>query len=335
MDVQSLSAYESTLLSKINEGYKTFEDLQANVPFSEKILHQTLESLIAKHVLILKKETKEYDFDSAIDGEKVILDGNLMLPTTIIKTADKLLICRGEWYSFPLDFDVRRIIWNVKLPSKTNSTLVELIKESVLKERKSRIKQSTEYPNLPGKYVPYNDHMKILLGVVGDDITEVTMIFFIKLYINKGDNTDFIEFRGFTVKAEIKTEELITELRKPSAEQVFTNIEIPTCFNFSDFVFSNNEIPYNIIDDKIHYVKITGIRSKMELTYYSLSNTGQKEKLDSIIYTEMHEGIAKLRDLFSSFANSMLLDAGFSVELSEQGVTVGYNNQNKTNHQTV
>jgi hypothetical protein len=61
------------------------------------------------------------------------------LPVTIIKTKTKTLVSRGAWYEFPLDFDVRRIIWNVQLPNNNRSTLVDLIQNSILKEKKSKI----------------------------------------------------------------------------------------------------------------------------------------------------------------------------------------------------
>lgn len=153
METKSFSSLEATFLSKFNNGFKTFEALKENVPFNEKTLTNIIETLIAKNVIKFNPKTNEYFYDTPVNGEIVILDGNIMLPVTIIRTKTKTLVSRGAWYEFELDFDVRRIIWNVQLPNNNSSTLVDLIQSSILKEKKSKIIQLPEYANLVNKLI--------------------------------------------------------------------------------------------------------------------------------------------------------------------------------------
>lgn len=313
MDILNFSNIESQVLSSFNEGKKTFESILESVSVAEKTLNNVLEGLISKNILEFNPITREYKYQTNVNGEIVILDGNLLLPTTIIKTKDKILVSRGEWYEFPLDFDIRRIIWNVKLQKTTNSTLVDLIKTSVTKERKSKIQQLPEYQQLVNKIVPYTKDLGLLINCVGEEITDVSLIF--KCWLG----TDIqIEHRGFMVRTEINTEELLTELKKPLAERNYAeNILINKMFNFSDFIFSKNEIPVSISKDELNYVKITGIKKSFELTYFKLDINGNTKKVDVETFDDPNEAIDKLRDIFNGLPNMLLTKNNFLVEITE------------------
>jgi len=315
MESKSFSSLEATFLSNLNLGHNTFDKLKDNVPFNEKTLSNVIESMIAKNIIKFNPSSKEYCYSTPVSGEVVILDGNIMLPVSIIKTKTDMLITRGSWYKFPLDFDTRRIIWNVQLPNNNKSTLVELIQNSILKEKKSKILQLPEYQNLVGKLVPYSEGIKIKLNVIGEDLCDVTLLIIKKLQFS--DSEDYTEFRNFTVKSEIKTQQLINELTKSSEERNYKNIEINRIYNFSDFVFSNNSIPYLYDGESINYVTLTSIRKKIELTYYRFDNTGKTTKIDSEEFFDASEGIEKIRELFNGYAETLLIENDLLVEITE------------------
>ena len=324
MEVKSFTSLEATFLSKFNEGFRTFDKLKENISVTEKTLNDIIGGLLAKGVIKFNSATKEYYYDTPILGDKVILDGNIILPTTIIKqinetdpTKSSLLITRGEWYEFPIDFDIRRIIWNVHLPSNTRSTLIDLIRDSALKERKSKIVQNDSYKQLVNKILPWSDKILLKINVVGDERTDVTIVFRDKLQISE-DTKDFVEFRGFTVRSEISTKEMITELTKTAAERDYSkNVLLNHIFNFSDFVFVNNEIPYGSDGESINYVKITAIRGKIELTYYRFNNNAVTTKIGVEEYLDSAEGIDKLRELFNGYAASLIGSSDILVEMTE------------------
>jgi hypothetical protein len=316
MEIKTFTSLESTFLSKLNEGFNTFDKLKDNVPFNEKTLNGIIESMISKNVIKFDSENKKYIYDSPVKGNIVILDGNIMLPTTVLRMENRLLVTRGQWYEFDLDFDIRRIIWNVQLASNSKSTLVELIQQSVLKEKKSKVIQLPEYINLVNKLVPWSENIKLKINAVGEDITDVSLIFVDKLYL-EGSKDDFVEFREFYVKTEILTNELTTELMLPAADRNFQNIKLNRIFNFSDFVFSGNSIPYLNDDESICYGKITGIRGKFELTYFRFDNTGSTEKLNVEEYMDATEGIEKIKELFVGYAESLLGKNDFLIEITE------------------
>lgn len=303
METKIQQNIESNLLSKINEGHNTFDKLIEVMDVSESTITSILENLIANNTLVYNKNTKQYSYSTPLKDSMVILDGNIMLPTTIIRTKDSTLVCRGEWYKFPLDFDVRRIIWNIKIPSKQNSTLVDLIQNSILKQKKSKIKQLPEYQNLVNKLVPYSDSIKLNLNIIGEDVCSVNVLFIEKLYVDASNN-DYVEFREFSIKSHINTQELINELSKTSTERNYQNINISRIFNISDLIFTGNCIPYRN-DGTLEYFKINGVKNKMELIYYTFTNDGKHTKVGSDEFT-IDEGIQKIKELLTFVENKLL-----------------------------
>lgn len=314
MQTHSFQPSESNVLSKINEGYNTFEELKQQVGFSEKTLNQVLESLIAKHIIEYNKSLKIYEYTVPVNGEKIILDGNLLLPCTILRYPNYILVGRGEWYKFPADFDVNRIIWNVKLPDTKNTSLVQLITESVMKEKKSKVVQLPEYKNLVNKLVPYSNNIMFKINVVGEELTDISIMFKKSLTVATDDIR--IEYRGMFVRSEIKTSELINELRKSVSERNFKNIHVNRIYSFSDFIFSNNEIPYafNQKTRTISYAKITGIRSCIEISYFDMNSNGDVQKTNVEKFEDSNAGIGKLRELFDQYARKMIEEEDFMVE---------------------
>ena len=314
MQTHSFQPSEANVLSKINEGYTTFDELKQQVGFSEKTLNQVLESLISKHILEYNKTTQQYGYTVPVNGEKIILDGNLLLPCTVLRYPNYILVGRGQWYKFPADFDINRIIWNVKLPDTKNTSLVQLITESVMKEKKSRVIQVPEYKNLVNKLVPYSENIMFKINVVGEEITDISIMF--KKSLSFISDEIRIEYRGMFVRSEIKTDELINELRKSVSERNFKNIHVNRIYSFSDFIFSNNEIPYayDPKNRKLSYVKITGVRWCIELSYFTMDCNGDVEKLNVEKFEDSNVGIGKLRELFDKYARKMIEAEDFMVE---------------------
>ena len=315
MEIINFSSLESHVLDTFNKGAKTFEAVSEAVSINEKTLNTIIEGLISKNILKINSKTNEFEYQTKVDGEIVILDGNLLLPTTIIKLEKEILVCRGEWYSFPLDFDVRRIIWNVKLDSKTNSTLVDLIRTSILKEKKSKIVQLPEHQNLVNKIVPYSKKLGLLINCVGEFVTDVTIQF--KIKINQ-DQDISVEHKGFNVRTEISTEELISQIKLPVNERNYPeNIKLNKIYELNEFLSSKNEIPISLINNELTYVKITGVKKGYELTYYKMNSIGSSVKFDTETFEDNNEAIEKLRDFFRGLPNIILSENQFLCELTE------------------
>lgn len=153
------------------------------------------------------------------------------------------------------------------------------------------------------------------MNVVGEELTDVNIMFTKKLKFDNSD--DYVEFRLFSVKSEIRTEELISQLQKSTEERNFKEIQLNKIYNFSDFVFANNSIPYTCDDESINYITITGIRKKFELTYYQLDNTGKTTKLDTEEFLNTTDGFEKIRELFKGYGEKLLLQNDFLVEITE------------------
>lgn len=315
MVFENFSSIESQILSSLNEGNNTFEKLLDVLQFGEKTLITTIEGLISKKILKFDNKTNTYKYDSELSGEMVVLDGNILLPTTIIKVPEKniIYISRGEWYQFPIDFDIRRIIWNVKIDVKTNSTLVDLIKTSVLKEKKSKIVQLPDYVSLQNKIVPYSKNIGLHLHTIGEEITDISIIFKIKL-----DDSDVaVEHRGFRVRSEISTNELIDQLKLPIDQRDYTKIILNKIYNFSDFVYSKNEIPISLTNEGLTFVKITGIKKLFEFTYFLLKTNGETIKKQILDFDDSNEAINVLREIFMGMPSMLLTNNDFCIELSE------------------
>lgn len=315
MNIINFSNLESQVLNVFNEGKKTFDDIVEAISINEKTLETVLSGLIAKSILRLNVNTNEYEYLTKVTGEIVILDGNLLLPTTVIKLKDKMLVTRGDWYEFPLDFDIRRIIWNVKLESKTNSTLVDLIRTSVLKDKKSKIIQLKEYESLVNKIVPYSPNIGLLIHCVGENVTDISILFRIKIDTKNLELT--AEHKGFSVRSEINTEELIEQLKTPIAERDYKKIKLNQIHNFTDFIFSKNEIPMSLANNELTFLKISGIKKTFEFSYYKMDVNGTTKKLDVEIFENQNEAIEKIRDIFKGLPQMILAENNFMIEMSE------------------
>lgn len=311
METLNFSNLESEILSAFNQGNDNYEKMIEVCSIDENTIHSVLEGLISKGILTINTKTKKFEYQTKVEGEIVILDGNLLLPTTVIKLDDKLLVSRGKWYEFPTDFDIRRIVWNVQLEQKTKSTLVDMINNSVLKEKKSQIKHSSQYDNIRKKIVPYTQNIGLYLNSIGDELADVSIIF--RTFIAPG--TEIVtKHDGFKVSTVITTKELMDELYKPLEERNYVeNIKLNKIYNLSDFIFSKNEIPIKRENGLLTYVKLTGVKKMFELSFYEMSVTGQASKIDVESYESVDKGIERLKQLLD-FAQQKLNEDDFLIE---------------------
>lgn len=315
-EIEKYSRLETEIIGLLNKGFNKRDKIIDNFSGSDKSFDISISSLINKNIVSYDKKNERYSFVDKTNGNLIILDGDLLLPVTVIKTNGKTYINRGLWYEVPNNFDIRRIVWNVNIQNQDksnngNNTLVELLKTSVLKERKSRIEQLPEYENLRNKIVPYSENIGLLIHTVGENVTDVSIIFKIKLLVSSDIS---IQHRGFTVRTEVSTQELIEELSKPVSDRNYNNIKLNKVFSFSDFVHSGNEIPISLSNGVLEYVKITGIRKNVELTYMKLDHIGNNIKTDVVTFEDSNEGINVLFDIYNGFATKYLNKLGFLIE---------------------
>lgn len=313
-----LSVLETQLMTIISKGYNTFEaindELEKEYIVAERSVIETLQSLQSKNMIEFDTKTKKYSNAGGFGpNDYVILEGNMLLPVTVIEIPEEGIkyITRGNWYKVPIDFDIRKIIWNIALDTKNKSTLTELIRTSVMKERKSKIRHNAEYDMLKNKIIPYSDKIKLYINAVGEEVTDVTIMFQIKF--GTANNV----FTGFTVHTEISTKEMLDELSKPKEQRDYvTNIKLNRIYNISDFILSKNEIPVMVQDDKLTYCKITGVKKNFELTYFEMDSFGTTKKVDIEEYDSIGDLIEVLKKYFEGFTgvvldeNEMYVDFG-------------------------
>jgi hypothetical protein len=323
-DIVLYSSHEAQVISYISDGITTMEKMEELFPDTKNQLQKTIENLLYAKIINFNHQKNCFEFETEIEGDRIILEGNVLLPVTVLKIPSRniVYVTRGKWYSFPLDdFDIRRIIWKINASSSdltaTNSIMAGLIKSSILKERKTRNTQLEEYKGLQNKIIPYSKNIGLLLKTIGEEFTDITIIFKMFIKDDPKSPTFIHEFRGFTVHSTILTKELIGTLKIPTSERNYSEtIKLNHLFKLSDFIFSNNEIPISKTEKHIEYIKLTGIRKQIELSYIRIDISGAKK----VYETEQHEfeiGVKEIRELFKKYALLFLNKLEIEVEVEE------------------
>lgn len=323
--VEQYSAIESGIRSALAEGPQNFHTLVDKLQFPDLMISETIAELkMRDFIQNVRGSSDTYELSPPIVGEAIFLDGETMLPTTVIYMEDKTLVSRGKWYEFPKDFDVRRIVWNVQLrPCDESSTLLNLLKAAIDKEKRVTVKHNPKYDMLKNKVIPYSENIGILLRSIGDDISDVSLIFKIQVGGSSTDKDSIVPIyvhRGFTVRTKIDTQSMLDELHKPVAERNYIKgINLNRIFKVSDFIFNGQEIPLNFTKDE-HKQQLTYARletaskdSSACIKYYLVDSNGDKKLLDSEKY-EADDFILKVEELFEGFANVMLSNLNFLIE---------------------
>lgn len=305
MNTEIITDIKAEILTNINKGIFKFDDMLEKSHHDETTLIAELSNLVSTNILKFNKTKKVYSFKVEPEGDKIILDGNIFLPVTVIKKPEKTLVCRGLWYEFPPNFNTNRIIWNVALENKTKSSLVDLLKLTQNKMKKSKIVQLPEYQKLINLIIPYNDVMKFTINTVGKELTSIVISFTHNLYLN-GKDGDCVEYRNCKINSEIKTSELIGQLQRKPGERDWSQIKLNNIFNFSDFIFSKNQIPYNYDGKTLEYVSLAKIRGSFRLEYFKMNNIGTVKKLDSEEFDNAEDGHERLKTVFDSYMRGYL-----------------------------
>jgi len=312
MKTETQTTIKSEILSNINKGIQKLDDLIEESIHDENTLMQELNNLVALGILTYDKKQKIYKHKLEPTGDKIILEGNILLPVTVIRYDDKTLVCRGLWYELPPNFDVNRIIWNVPVQETNNSTLVDLLQLTQNKMKKTKIKQLDEYKQLVNLIIPYNDKLKFIINTVGKDLTSIVLLFTHNLYIT---DDSALEFRGFKVNSEISTDELIDQLKRKTEDRAWEEIKINRIFNFSDFIISKNQIPYYYDGKTIEYAELTRIRGNFKITYYRENNNGKVEFIDEDNFDNVDDGLEKIKEIFGMYVKEYLESLDIEINL--------------------
>jgi len=314
MKTTNYGELKADILSAINSDKTTVDDIIAHIKhFGDSEIVNELQTLVSSNTLKFNKKSKQYSHAIEPNGDKIICDGNILLPVTIMRNENETIVSRGFWYSFPPDFDTNRIIWNVAFDKKTSSSLVDLLEITQQKMRKTKVTQLPEYQKLVNIIIPFNDDIKFIIDKVGEVSTLISIMFIKKLYFN-GIAGEAIEFRGFRVKSEILTENLLIELRKNPDDRDFSQIKLNNVFNFSDLIFSKNQIPYFYDGTKIEYVELDKIRGEMRLVHYSIDKNSVIKELDVEKFVEVSEGLNRIKELYSIYMSEYLEKLDFSFD---------------------
>ena len=319
--VEQYSAIESGIRSALAEGPKNFHELVDKLQFPDIMISETIAELKMRDMIqYVRGSSDMLELSPPIVGEAIFLDGETNLPTTVIYLEDKTLVTRGKWYEFPIDFDVRRIVWNVQLrPGDESSTLLNLLKAAIDKEKHTTVKHNPKYDMLKNKVIPYSENIGILLRSIDDDITDTSLVFKIQVGGNSKDKDSVVPIyvhRGFTVRTKIDTQSMLDELHKPVAERDYwKGINLNRIFRVSDFIFNGQEIPLNFTEKELTYARLETASkdSSAYIKYYSVDSNGDKKLLDSEKY-DADDFILKVEELFEGFASVMLSKLNFLIE---------------------
>ena len=111
----NVSLAESMVTNVISKkGKATKEQILAEVKISENAFDSIINKLLSSNVIKISGDA--YEYTTPLKGDVVVLDGDLLLPVSVINEGKTKIVSRGDkWYRFSADFDLRRIVWNVSL----------------------------------------------------------------------------------------------------------------------------------------------------------------------------------------------------------------------------
>lgn len=305
---KSISTIEASVLEHITKNGKVSrKQLIEDLKISDTSVDIVVNKLINTNV-IKEDENSVLQYIVPLKDDVVILDGQLLLPVAVIDEGETKIISRGgKWYRFPKDFDIRRIIWNVDMVenngNEKNSSLVDLLKSTIVKTRKSSIVQLEEYLNLVNKIVPYNEDIGLHLLKIGSDETDIHIIFKIKLRTPDGIEGTY---KGFSARSVISTVELIGEINKDPDDRNYDNIRVDHQIDLNDTLFLNNEFPIAFYKDMkatvkeegqrisgtvLKVAKITKIKNSLELNIITRNAFGDNKVIQTLTYDSISEGI--------------------------------------------
>ena len=306
-----ISVVMQDMFEFIRDNNPVYEDLREMFgQYPDDKFITLVDALSAMNLISFDKKTNKYSVETnKTIGEQIILDGETNLPVTIIELPkeNKKYISRGIWYELPLDFDIRRIKWNVVLYKDKDGEeihLTDYLKTVALKEKKSKIKHNPEYDMLRNRVVPYSDKMKLTLKSIGDEVTDAVLTFY--------QQTKMMDvlFTGLSVNTTISTKQLMLALESPKEERNWSKqLEINRLYSVNDFITKNNEILMSDENGELIYARITGIQKGFELSIFKQSKIGVQSKIDVETYYTYDELHARIRELLEMEINQDFLNS--------------------------
>lgn len=323
----NVSLAESMITSLISKkGKVTKDQILAEVKISENAYDSIINKLLSSNVI--KITDNEYlEYSTPLKGDVVVLDGDLLLPVSVINEGETKIVSRGDkWYRFSADFDLRRIVWNVNLKNLGNAgnrTLVDLLTTQVVAEKSRGIKHLSEYDHLVNKIVPYSDEVGLLINKVGEYFVDISIIHKIKIS-DGGDISQTI--RTFRTHSEISTQELLLELNKDTEDRNFENIQLEHCVNIEDLIVSGNEIPISYakdkygtesstMTDKLKYVRIKKMSKEIVYDICVRELGGNVSVIDTYTYESISEGIESIVALCKPFIDRLFRVNDFVLDI--------------------
>lgn len=288
---------------------------------SDTVINKSLDFLVNKGLITVEIDTKDnnksiYKYTEPLKDNIIILEGDLLLPVTIITKDDgRIFVTRGKWYEFPKGFDTRRIVWNCALNNngnEKNRTLVDMLTSAGLSQKKSTIVQLPEYESFINKTIKYNDDITLLIHKVGEELTEISVIFNILVGPKTEDLT--VYHSGFKIKSEIATDELVNEVFKDAKERDFTNIKLRKIYELSDLIYVGNQIPVAYVDGNLRYINIITCRRKLQYAFLELKEDGSIIHHESELFDVISEGIEAIMELCEKFVNNLFNKNGFLLD---------------------
>lgn len=318
MITETYTNVESEILNiiSINDSPLKLDEILEKTTLGEHTVLSVLTNLVTKK--ILKFDGEKYIYQIASKNKKLILNGNLLLPVTIIRRDGFTFICRGKWYKISgEDFDVSRIVWNTVMNlSGEKSTLVELIEQQLLSTPNIKVTQLPEYKQLQNKKIIYNNNLDILVKVVGKENTKINICFKEKVYDTEGDklnNNLSYDFTVMEIPAIINTDMLLSYLKPTEENAPKIEIELPKLITISDIIFNGNTFPISYDKKTVTFYSIEKNKHKMVLTKKVIDFNGVEIELDSDTYDNLEYGT----DFVSSnleYAREMVLKSGIILE---------------------
>lgn len=305
------STLESSIIGCINSGIQTFDEIRDKLKISESVLEENLANFCATNLLRYNKTNNKYEWEQPLLEEIVFLNGDLRFPVNYIYLDDKLFVNKGrEWIELDKHFDKRRIIWNFEIVNDdeefreyqelSDTDLIALLRNSVVKYKKTKNKQLPEYENLRNKIIPFSDVIKLKLTTIGEIKTDCDLLMVITFDV---DNA-FQEYRKFFIKSLISTKELIECLElAPTNRRYSSMIGLDKMVRFRDIIVSGNCIPIKYVYDEngkengLEYLELSfRNRSEIKSTLKEFNLGGSKDLIVSDIVLTEEELVEQLKN---------------------------------------
>lgn len=321
----SYSRLESDILSHISNGENTLSKLLEITKLSETTLDKIIRKLSSTGILNITHTASDttYTYQKPLESSVVILEGELLLPVHVIYKEDCTYVTRGQWYKLEPNFDIRRIVWNCNIQNignDKNTSLVDLLLSSAVKTEKNNIEHKTEYDYLINKSIPYTDEVSLQILKVGEEATEIYIVFKVDISDSNGDLK--VSHKCFKFKSTISTAEMLHELNKNPDDRNYQDIVVNRLLDVKDMIFSGNEIPRCFEGSKpliqgstLNFIKITKIKNSIRFELRHKTLLGDNKLDNEEYYDSISEGIETIMEYCQLFISKLLTRNDFTLEI--------------------